>query len=147
MNVAFLFWGLVLLCCGFASLFGGSAGRRIALIYISACTATSFVTQRAGDWVHPHMPAMGVDLALLAALLWVALRSDRWFPIWFAGLHLVAVSTHFASILAPHFSPRVYFAVQAFWSIPMLFLLAIGVALDRRAGIVDEPDPQRSTHL
>jgi hypothetical protein len=139
MTVALLFWGLVLLCGGFAAAYGGRAGRHIALIYFAACVATSWVTRDNLAWLHPHYPAFGVDLALLGALSWVALRSDRWFPIWFTGLHLVAVTSHLASIIAPGFSPRVYFLVQAVWSIPMLATLATGVALDRRAGIADAP--------
>lgn len=109
------------------------------MIYVIACIATSLVTLRASDWIHPHLPAFTVDLVLLIALFWVALRSDRWFPIWFTGLHLVAVSAHLASIVAPGFSPKVYFIVQAFWSVPMLFTLALGVALDRWAGLSDAP--------
>jgi len=135
--VALLFWSLVLLCGGFAAAYGGRAGRRIALIYFAACLATSWVTRDELAWLHPHLPAFAVDLVLLGALGWVALRSDRWFPVWFTGLHLVAVTSHLASIVAPEFSPRVYFLVQALWSIPMLLTLAIGVALDRRAGIAD----------
>jgi hypothetical protein len=137
MMVALLFWGLVLLCGGFAAGYGGRAGRRIALVYFAACVATSWVTRDDLAWLHPHLSAFGVDLVLLGALGWVALRSDRWFPIWFTGLHLVAVTSHLASIVAPAFSPKVYFLVQAVWSIPMLLTLAIGVALDKRAGISD----------
>ena len=137
MTVALLFWSLVLLCGGFAAAYGGRAGRFIALLYFAACIATSWVTRDDLAWLHPHVPAFTVDLVLLGGLGWVALRSDRWFPIWFAGLHLVAVTSHLASIVAPAFSPRVYFLVQAVWSIPMLLTLAIGVALDRRAGISD----------
>jgi hypothetical protein len=138
-TIALLFWGLVLLCGGFAATYGGRAGRHIALIYFAACLATSWVTRDDLAWLHPHLPAFGVDLALLGALGWVAFRSDRWFPVWFTGLHVVAVTSHLASIVVPDFSPRVYFLVQALWSVPMLLTLAIGVALDRRAGVADAP--------
>lgn len=137
MTVALLFWGLVLLCGGFAAGYGGSAGRQVTLLYLAACLATSLVTRDDLAWLHPHLPAFTVDLLLLGGLGWVTFRSDRWFPIWFTGFHLVAVTSHLASIVVPDFSPRIYFLVQAVWSIPMLLTLAIGVALDRRAGIAD----------
>lgn len=139
MLVALLFWALTLLCCGFAALFGGRAGRMLALATISAVAATSLVTRDPQAWLGPQIPALLVDAALFAALVWIAFRSDRWFPIWFAGLQLVAVASHFGSILAPGFAPKVYFLLQSFWALPMYITLILGVAFDRRAGIRDEP--------
>lgn len=139
MLVVLSFWILTLLCCGFAALFGGRAGRAVAFIYIAAVAATSLATRDPKAWSDPHLPALAVDLMLLAALLWVALRADRWFPIWFTGFHLVAVVSHLASILAPGFAPKLYFLLQSLWSVPMLLTLVIGITLDRQAGIRDEP--------
>lgn len=141
MLVALSFWILTLLCCGFAALFGGRSGRAIATIYIVAVAATALATRDPKAWADPHLPALAVDLALLAGLSWVALRSDRWFPLWFTGFHLVAVASHLASILAPGFAPKLYFLLQSMWSVPMLLTLVIGITLDRRAGIGDEPEP------
>lgn len=139
MLVALSFWVLSLACCGFAALFGGRSGRAIALIYLVAVAATSLATRDPKAWADPHLPALAVDLALLGALLWIALRSDRWFPVWFTGFHLVAVVSHLASILAPGFAPKLYFLLQSMWSVPMLLTLVIGIVLDRQAGIGDEP--------
>ena len=140
MLVALSFWILTLLCCGFATLFGGRSGRAIAIIYIVAVAATALVTRDPQAWANPHLPALAVDVILFAGLLRVALRSDRWFPLWFVGFHLVAVASHLASILAPGFAPKLYFLLQSMWSVPMLLTLVIGVALDRQAGIGDEPN-------
>ena len=94
--------------------------------------------QMQSDWHHTHYATLAVDVALLVALLAVVLRSDRWFPVWFTGFHLVAVLSHLASIAAPGFAPKVYFLLQGFWSVPMLVTLALGVALDHRGGITDD---------
>lgn len=146
MLVALSFWALTLLCCGFAALFGGKSGRAIALIYVAAVAATSLATRDPRAWSDPHLPALIVDLALLAALMWVVLWSSRWFPMWFTGFHLVAVVSHLASALAPGFAPKLYFLLQSLWSVPMLLTLAIGVMLDRQAGISDEPAPRHQEH-
>lgn len=145
MLVALSFWVLTLACCGFAALFGGRSGRAIALIYVTAVVATSLATRDPKAWSDPHLPALAVDLTLLAALLWVAMRSNRWFPLWFTGFHLVALVSHLAAILAPGFAPKLYFLLQSLWSVPMLLTLAIGVLLDRQAGVGDEPG-SRSAH-
>lgn len=139
MLVASLFWALTFLCCGFAALFGGRAGRRIATITIMAVLATSLVTLDERSWLEPQIPALLVDATLFVGLCWIALRSDRWFPIWYAGLQLVAVASHFGSILAPGFAPKLYFLLQSVWALPMYVALIAGVILDRRAGICDEP--------
>lgn len=139
MIVALLFWALMLICCGFAAAFGGRAGRAIAFIYALNILATWWVTRNPEAWRNPHLPALIVDFVLLVALVLVVGRSDRWFPIWFTGFHLVAVISHFASILAPGFAPKIYFLLQSLWSVPMLLTLVIGVALDRQGGVRDEP--------
>ncbi|PKP91113.1 MAG: hypothetical protein CVT77_13160 [Alphaproteobacteria bacterium HGW-Alphaproteobacteria-16] len=138
MIVALSFWFLMLICCGFAAAFGGRSGRAIALVYTLNVIATWLVTGNAEAWRNPHLAAMLVDTALLIALIWIALRSDRWFPIWFAGLHLVATLSHLASALAPGFAPKIYFLLQSLWSLPMLVILVLGVARDRIRGVRDE---------
>jgi len=142
MIVAFLFWALTFLCCGFAALFGGRAGRHIAIVTVAAVLATSLVTLDGRSWAGPQIPALLVDALLFALLCGIALRSDRWFPVWFAGLQLVAVASHCGSLLAPGFAPKIYFLLQSFWALPMYVSLILGVALDRRAGIRDDPAAQ-----
>ena len=139
MIVALLFWGLLLACCGFASAYGGWAGRAVSLAYLLAVLATIPASLVDTDWSDPQLAVLGVDAALLAALIWTALRSDRWFPVWFAGFHLVAVISHVASILAPGYAAKVYFIFQSIWTVPMLMTLVIGVARDRHARITDGP--------
>lgn len=138
MVAALAFWVLAICCCGYAAVAGGRDGRAIAAIYLSACVATVVAWWVQPDWRHTNQATFAVDLVLLVALVALALRSQRWFPIWFAGLHLLAIVSHAGSILAPGFAYKVYFLMQAFWAVPMLLSLAIGVALDRRAGIADD---------
>ena len=144
MLIALLFWGLTLTCCGFAAGFGGWAGRWIAGLYVAACLGTLAAFLLETDWHHTNYATFAVDLVLLVGLIAVALRSDRWFPVWFAGFHLVAVISHLASLAAPGFAPKIYFLLQSFWSVPMLFTLALGVALDRGGGIIDDTSIRRS---
>lgn len=138
MLVALLFWSLAVLCCGFAALYGGRSGRLVATAVILAAVATPLASNR-NSWLAPNLGVLAVDAILLIILIWIATGSDRWFPVWVAGLQLVGVIFHLGSVAAPGFAPDVYFLLQAFWAIPVLMTLAIGVALDRNAGIRDEP--------
>ena len=135
---AALFWSLVLVCCGYGAAYGGRDGRRLAVIYVLACLLTVVASRLDHDWARTQPWVMAVDLLLMVALVWLALRSSRWFPIWFAGFHLVAVASHLASAVAPGFATKIYFLLQALWSIPMLLVFAIGVTIDRQAGVVDD---------
>lgn len=139
MMIAFAFWALTLLSCGFAALFGGVDGRRIAIVYVSACLATLAALFVQAEWSRTHLPTFAVDLVLLVLLWRIALRSRRWFATWFAGLHLVAVVSHTASLVVTGYAFKLYFFLQGFWSVPMLLTLVIGVELDRRAGMRDDP--------
>lgn len=140
MLVAVLFWTLIILCCGFAALYGGRSGRGVAAAVILAAAATALAPD-GNVWRATNLWVLAIDTLLLIAFVVIAMRSQRWFPIWSAGLQLVGVSFHLGSILAPDFSPNAYFLLQAFWAVPLLMMLVIGVALDRRAGVGDEPRP------
>jgi hypothetical protein len=143
MMIVLSFWALTLLCCGFAAACGGRDGRRIAVIYVLGCVATVAAWFVESDWSQTHLATFAVDSVLLIAFWWVALRSDRWFPLWIAGFHLVTVVSHLASFIAPGYAFKLYFFLQGFWSVPMLLALAAGVALDWRAGLRDEPGAAR----
>ena len=136
---ALLFWALVLLCCGYGAAYGGRDGRRLAVIYVVACVLTIPASRLDRSWGVTQLPVLAVDLALLGSVAWLALRTSRWFPIWFAGFHLVAVTAHLATLIAPGFATKAYFLLQAVWSVPMLLSFALGVTLDRQAGLTDEP--------
>lgn len=139
MIVPLLFWLLASVCCGFAAVYGDRSGREVAFAVMAGIAATFVVTGDDSKWMAPHLMAAAVDTLLFLALGWIALRADRWFPIWLAGLQLATVISHLGSIFAPAFAPKVYFVLQSVWAIPMFAALVIGVALDRRAGIGDAP--------
>jgi hypothetical protein len=143
MMIALSFWALTLLCCSFAAVCGGRDGRRVAAIYVLGCFATAAAWYVDTDWSHPLVAIFAVDTVALLAFWRVALRSGRWFPLWVAGFQLVTVVSHIASFIAPGFAFKLYFFLESFWSVPMLLVLAAGVALDWRAGGVDEPPPSQ----
>lgn len=139
--VPLLFWLLAFVCCGFAAMYGGRSGREVALACLAGIVTTFVVTGDDRAWITPHLAAAAVDTLLFVVLLWIVIRSDRWFPIWLAGLQLVTVISHAGSIFAPTFAPKIYFLLQSFWAIPMFITLVVGVALDRHAGVADARRP------
>jgi hypothetical protein len=71
-------------------------------------------------------PAMLVDLVVLAGFVAVALRSERFWPLWVAGLQLTTLLGHFLKGLDSDLFPRAYGAAMTFWSYPIILILALG---------------------
>lgn len=73
-----------------------------------------------------YLSAFLVDLAVFAGFLLIALRSSRFWPMWVAGLQLTTVTIHLLMIVAPDLPGGVSLAALAFWSYPILILIAVG---------------------
>ena len=75
---------------------------------------------------------MAIDLILLAGFYWLALKSDSYWPIWATGFHLLSVISHLAMFISDSVRQILYFSFGAFWSLPVLLAMVIGIARDRR---------------
>ncbi|MDO1560096.1 hypothetical protein Q0812_11725 [Brevundimonas sp. 2R-24] len=122
---------VVLIVCGLAWVFGRSPERwgatAIFLAYIAAP-----IMQDTTDWVSPQIGLMGVDLALLAVMIWLALRTNRFWPTAAAGLHLLSLLAHVAFILDAGVLALAYIIVLNLIGYLVLAALAVGVFEGRR---------------
>ena len=76
--------------------------------------------------------ALLVDIAVLAAFVTIALQSDRFSPLWAAGLQLVTSFAHFLKALDSGLVPYAYGAAVRFWSYPILIILVVATWRSRR---------------
>lgn len=67
-----------------------------------------------------------VDLGLMALLCWIALRSGRFWPLFAAGFHLLAIVTHIARFLDPTFSGWAYQTAEIIWGYLLAFSIGYG---------------------
>lgn len=74
-----------------------------------------------------------VDTALLAFLMWIALRSRRYWPLFAAGFYLLAVVTHLAEIVNPAVGGWAYITAGIMWSYLLAFAIAYGALTRPRA--------------
>ncbi len=122
-----LYWTLLALTCGYALLRGGRYERMVAIICIVASFATISVNSPLSmRYVGVESGALLVDVAVLAAFIVVALQSDRFWPLWVAGLQLTTSLAHFLKALSPDLIPAAYGAAVRFWSYPILIILFVG---------------------
>jgi hypothetical protein len=67
-----------------------------------------------------------VDLLVLAAFTYIALRSERFWPLWVAGLQLTASMAHMLKSIELGLMPQAYAAATRIWSYPILIIIAVG---------------------
>jgi len=118
---------LLLVSCGYALWRGRKYERMAALVFIAATLLSFF-----GESPVQHRYAgieitdLVVDSGVLAALLAIALLSDRFWPLWAAGLQLVDSMSHVMKAIDADMIPSVYGAAERFWSFPILLVLLVG---------------------
>ncbi|WP_182466785.1 hypothetical protein [Sphingomonas gilva] len=123
----YIFLGLQLAVSAYALVRGGAPERIVAVLMLVAYAVSMLVQSQFPVRFHGvELGIFMVDCAMLAALLAVALRAERFWPLWMTGLQAVAVAAHLAKMASPEVIPWAYAAMLAFWSYPMMALLAIG---------------------
>jgi hypothetical protein len=122
-----IFIPLLAAVCFYAWLRGGPDERIIA----TTCLAGTAATLLAISPLHQRYSGveeglMLVDLAVLVGFVVVALRSDRFWPLWVAGLQLTTSIGHLLKGIDQELLPRAYGAALQFWSYPILLILVVG---------------------
>lgn len=130
-----LFTILIFASCAYACVAGGKEGRWISFLIISAALLSIPASYMDYGWHRVQLPVLCVDILLFIGLAAVAVRSQRYWPLWATAFHLISISTHMARAAEPFLSSLVYFSLQSFWSLPGELVMVVGIMLDRRAGL------------
>ena len=144
-----IFWAILFATCGYALWRGRKYEQLAAIVCIVASVASvlahapiprRYAGVETGDLI--------IDTAVLLAFLAIALRSDRFWPLWAAGLQLTISMSHLFKAIDAGLVPIVYAAAERFWSYPTLIIIAVGAWRQHRRRIAStEPktaltDPQ-----
>ena len=122
------YWTLLIAIVLYAFYKGSGEHRLAAAGCIVATVATRML--RPPDALKFQSTEFGiltVDLLLFGVFLFIALRSQRFWPLWVAGFHLVTVSAHLIRAMQIDLIPTTYSLAVQFWSYPVL--LCIGIAV------------------
>ena len=106
---------------------GNRDERQVGVIFVVGVIATELVLPAPAfrfAGVETHL--LLVDLAVFLGFTWVALRSERFWPLWVAGLQLTAIFGHVLKAVDVNLFSRAYAAALLFWAYPMLLILALG---------------------
>ena len=116
---------LILLVVLFALRKGGRPERHIALVLLGMLAANTLYGVLVGWWTdYDEIPWYRVvfDCTGFAFILIVALRADRWWPLWVSGVQLLSVLAHLLRALDADLHPLVY-AIMERWP----YWIAIGL--------------------
>ena len=123
----YYFPALLFACCLYAFLAGGRPERIGAAVYAFACIATRllFLT-RSTKYQSVEIGVFIVDVLVFVAFVILALRANRFWPIWVSALLGLGVLAHLGRWAGPGIIPWAYQLVASIWSYPILALIALG---------------------
>ncbi len=119
--------GALLISAGVAFWRGGWSERCSGAAMILAWVATAALHHGLQLW-GVQQGVMFVDILLLSVLLFVALRSDRWWPLWACGFQGLNVVLHLAVIADSKVWGLAYFRASSVFSYLVMLALFLGAA-------------------
>lgn len=106
---------------------GSRDERQIGVVLVVGVIATTLALSPVNKrFSGLESSVMIVDIIVFAGFLWVALRSERFWPLWIAGLQLTTILGHVLKAVDVHLFSRAYGAALMFWGYPIVLILAIG---------------------
>lgn len=122
-----IFNTLLVGACGYALWRGRTDERLTAIVCLAASLASIVLAAPASNrYTSIEGGVLAVDILTLSAFTFVALRSDRFWPLWISGLQLTTSIAHFLKAAEPNLVPIAYAAAGRLWSYPILLILAVG---------------------
>ena len=127
MAVNFYYVSLLVATSTYA-LFWGAAPERIGVAIIAANAVLTFVAVSVSvvGYRDVEVEIFILDVLAFLAFALLAVRANRFWPIWVSGFLGLGVLGHLARMAGPDVIPWAYAVVLTIWSYPILAIIAIG---------------------
>jgi hypothetical protein len=116
----------VLFLVSAAALLKGGLEERVTALGLLANVAVS-VLLRINTGRHFQWAGFAADLCFLVLLLWVAMRSPKFWPLPAAAFQLLAAITHVGKLADPNINRWAYFTAIVIWTYALFIALGVGV--------------------
>jgi hypothetical protein len=121
-----IYYTILFLVSAFAFWRGRTDERAAAAICILATFASNIVYEPHGAYAGVEVGVFMVDAAAFAGFTFIALRSERFWPLWLAGLQLTTVFSHLMKAIQLDLMPQAYAAAARFWVYPIFLIIVVG---------------------
>ena len=122
--IMLILWNICLIA---TSLYASLYGQRSERIGAAAVLIGSFASvPSTAFFSSPEIGILVIDGVLLTVFASLVFASDRYWPIWATGFHMISVITHLAVVVQPEIIPVAYANYAIFWAYPVLAALAWG---------------------
>jgi hypothetical protein len=122
---------VVVLVCGAALWRGGRDERAAAFALLAGVILTKVAYSHHGLQI--EWGVLAVDAALLAVLTWIALVTDRYWPIFAAAFQFLAVIIHVARIADASLGGWAYISAEVLFGYLLAGAIAVGTVNAHRA--------------
>jgi hypothetical protein len=119
-----IFWNVCVIATGLYAAIYGQATERVGAAAVIIGSYASIPS--AAFFGAPEIGILVIDCMLLAVFVWLMIVTDRFWPIWATGFHMISVVTHIAVAVQPKIIPVAYATYAIFWGYPVLAALAWG---------------------
>jgi hypothetical protein len=141
----YFFAALLFPCIAYAFLAGGAPERIGAAVYALAAVGSHLIMLTHGDrWLSIEVGVFIVDVLLFISFTILALRANRFWPLWVSALLGLGVLGHLARLGGPGMYWWAYVVTLTIWSYPILGLIALGTWAHRRRLARNGVDPSWS---
>ena len=121
------YFAVLLAVCAYAFAAGRSDERVVAAICVGASVASvAVMSPLTSRYSQVEAGVFIVDVATFVGFTIVALRSERFWPLWIAGLQLTTLMSHAFKLERIDLMPQAYAAAARFWVYPIFLIIVIG---------------------
>ena len=123
----FIYYAFLATVTAYAFLRGSRDARLAATICILATVATKVaISPVPNRYSSIEFGVFGVDVLTLIGFAYIALRTDRFWPLWVAGLQLTTLVAHLLKAVELDLMPRAYAVAGRFWVYPIFLIIVVG---------------------
>jgi hypothetical protein len=121
------YWTVLLAVSAYAFIAGRRDERAAAIVCILATIGSVLLNSGLAErFSRVEVGVFTVDVLAFAAFTGIALRTERFWPLWVAGLQLTTILAHLIKAVHLNLMPQAYAAAARFWVYPIFLVIVLG---------------------